>query len=648
MPAKAQDSGIVAVDQKKLSVLAVHVLKKLGYQIDHNSKEVHEIIAGLRLNEQQGRNWFRNNYKVLLKYQRGTTGCVVTVEVSEDAGGATSSECAKRAEEIIVALQADADRANQLETQREKSTAYGSARWGTEEDLRQSGYLVRKPPTNQLIVGKTSSGDFISVPERLTYSHALVVGRTGVGKTTGFFIPNIIERLGVNMIITEATPDYGPGEIFSLTSGWRQQAGHEVFYFNPAMMSSTRINPIDRVRKAPESKKASEAERLADLLISNAERPGTRTDPAFDRSEKALLVSLILYCAAGDEKYAHFGALRWLLLSGLRNISRRMKESPSRLARLEYEGWRRDQSEGFLYSVVAGLKTKLNPWMTDQIVALTEKTDFDFDVLKEKLWTFYISVPSRSRDSQLLGSLVVNFLLDLILDDAAKTKYRTAVMMDEFTNFGKIANIANFLSIVRKAKVGLVLGFQNYYQLETVYDFKEAKIIFDQPATQIFFQQKKFPDAKQLSEALGRITVEETNVDHSGRITEKVMGRELATPDELMRLQGQCLVLFDQVPPCKLQLFAPTAYELALQYAPPDRADHPITDFILNRGDLFDEDEPEEDGFGGKERSGRDGRNKKSKQPQRKKNRERDSGKPKDSERSNEGPAEKPVMDDIW
>src|SRR6185369_13575869 len=148
----------------------------------------------------------------------------------------------------------------------------------------------------------------------------------------------------------------------------------------------------------------------------------------------------------------------------------------------------------------------------------------------EKLFTFYIAVPNRSKDSQLIGSLMVNFLIDHILDQGAKMKHRTAIFLDEFTNFGKISNIADFLAIVRKARIGLVLAFQNYYQLERVYDRNEAKIIFDQPATQVFFQQKKFQEAKELSEALGRLTIEETTVSDSGRIMESVMGRALATP----------------------------------------------------------------------------------------------------------------------
>lgn len=584
MPARAEDSGIVQTAPKELPVLAVHVLERLGYRVNRHSKRVGEIIAGLQLQEQIGRDWFRSDYQIVLGFRKASDGCLVNIEVTERTGGATSAECEKRAEEIIIKLQTDATRAKQLAPEQEKSTVHGSARWGTEEDLRRVGYLTKKPPPTQLIIGKTAGGEYISVPERVSYAHALVVGRTGVGKTTGFFIPNIVERLGVNMIITEATPDYGPGELYTLTAGWRKNAGHEVLSFNPSVMSSTRINPIDRVRNAPQEYKAREAERLADLIITNGERQGTRTDPAFDRSEKHLLMSLILHCAATDPKYGHFGALRWLLLSGVKELQKVMRNSPSEVAQMEFEGWLRDTSEGFRFSVTAGLKTKLNPWLTDQMIALTETTDIDLKALNDKLFTFYIAVPNRSRDSQLIGSLMLNFLIDNILDQGPKMKYRTAIMLDEFTNFGKISNIADFLAIVRKARIGLTLAFQNYYQLERVYDRNEAKIIFDQPATQIFFQQKKYQEAKELSEALGRVTIEETTVSDTGRIMESVMGRQLATPDELMRLERHCIAFTNDTPALKLPVVAPDAYSMALAYPPPDLPDHEISEFIRRRG----------------------------------------------------------------
>lgn len=58
-------------------------------------------------------------------------------------------------------------------------------------------------------------------------------------------------------------------------------------------MSSTRINPVDRVKWAPQLEKAKEAEKLADLIIMNGSGEEGRIDPTWDRSEKQLLVSLI-------------------------------------------------------------------------------------------------------------------------------------------------------------------------------------------------------------------------------------------------------------------------------------------------------------------------------------------------------------------
>jgi type IV secretory pathway TraG/TraD family ATPase VirD4 len=347
-------------------------------------------------------------------------------------------------------------------------------------------------------------------------------------------------------------------------------------------------------------------------------------------------MALILHTAAAAPQYGHFGALRWLLLSGVKNVQQVIRRSPSEVAQLEFEGWLRDTSEGFRYSVTAGLKTKLNPWLTDQVVALTETTDIDLDDLKDNLWTFYLAVPNRSRDSQLLGSLMLNFLIDLVLDHGARMKYRTAIMLDEFTNFGKISNIADFLAIVRKARIGLVLGFQNYYQLERVYDRTEAKIIFDQPATQVFFQQKKYPEAKDLSEALGRVTVEETTVSDSGRIIESVQGRALATPDELMRLERQCIAFTNDTPALKLPIIPPDAYTLALQYTPPEAKEHEVREFIRKRGRMKRE-EPEGKG---------DGQNADQNREQEKQERKKRGTEKKRGKTSERGKA--PDMGDVW
>ncbi len=583
---KANDSGIVQTNAQDFPVLAVNVLDRLGYQVSRASKQLDQILAVERLDEQIGRDWRRHEYRVVVRWRSTSEGdMLVTIEIDEKKGAGTQSDCLKRCDQILLEMQNDAGRVVEAKRRREKSTIYGAARWGTIDDLRTAGYIQPKADPKRLIIGRTSDNKYIQVPELWTHAHALVCGRTGVGKSRGFFIPQLIERLGTSMVVTEATPGYEAGELYKLTSGWRKLAGHKIYCFNASDMTSHRINPIDRIRRAPEELKAQLAEKLADLVILNGEPSEARHEQTWIRSEKLLLVPLILHAAASAPEYGHFGALRWLLLKGPDRLARVLATSPSEVAQMEFEGWLRLSGEtDFRYGVFSGLITKLNPWMTDQMVALTETTDIELDDMKNELFTFYLAVPSRSRDSKLIGSLMVNFLLDHILETREQMKYPVTMLLDEFTNFGKISGIGDTLSIIRKNKVGLVLGFQNHFQLEQVYSRKEAQIIIDMPATQVYFKQKTFTEARELSEAIGRTTIEEATVSDNGRVQEMIQGRALITPDELIGLKNEVIVFAPDTSPLKLPFTSPTAYEQALAYDPPERPRHAVSEFIRRRG----------------------------------------------------------------
>ena len=586
MAVQISDSGIVQTNAKDFPILAVNVLDRLGYQVSRASKQLDQILATERLDEQIGQDWWRHEYRVVLRWRVANSGgMLVTIDMEERKGGASELECQRRCDRILLELQRDAERSEEAKLHKEKSTVHGAARWGTEQELKNNGYFQKKPDAKRLIIGRTPDNQYIQVPEFWTHAHAIECGRTGVGKSRGFFIPQLVERIATSMIVTEATPGYEAGELYKLTSGWRKMAGHQIYCFNPSDMTSNRINPIDRVRRAPEEEKANLAEKLADLVIMNGESTEQKGEQTWNRSEKLLLIPLILHAASGEPKYGHFGALRWLLLQGPDRLADILYRSPSDVAQMEFEGWMRLSGEtNFKYGVFSGLITKLNPWMTDQMVTLTETTDIDLDALKHELFTFYLAVPSRSRDSKLIGSLMVNFLLDHVLEIREQMKYPVTMLLDEFTNFGKISGIGDTLSIIRKNKIGLILGFQNYYQLEQVYSRREAQIIIDMPATQVYFKQKTFQEARDLSEAIGRTTVEEASVSDSGRVQEFIQGRHLITADELISLNKEVIVFTADTKPLKLALTEPTAYEQALSYDAPTREKHEVSEFIRKRG----------------------------------------------------------------
>ena len=84
------------------------------------------------------------------------------------------------------------------------------------------------------------------------------------------------------------------------------------------------------------------------------------------------------------------------------------------------------------------------------------------------------------------------------------------------------------------------------------------------PATQVYFKQKTFTEARELSEAIGRTTVEEATVNDNGRVHEMIQGRALITPDELIGLKNEVIIFAPDTNPLKLPLTSPTAYDQAL------------------------------------------------------------------------------------
>ena len=583
MTARFETKGIVPVKPNEMAELVTGTLERLGYQNIRYAKLRAEFTAADKGKQLIDTDHWYHNYRLRLSWKPASEGSLVTVKIEEKEGSGTAAECEQRADEIILALQDDSEQAKEVSEWYESTDIHGSAKWADEDDLLESNLITPIVDSKRLLLTPYSNNLFLQLPEHSTYQHAIVCGRTGVGKSTGFIIPNLIERTGISMIVTEATPgENEQGELYSLTSGFRAKAGQHIYSFNPSDLTSTRINPIDLVRISDEQSKNDAAEKLAALIITNAAGDSTRVDPTWDQSEKLLLTSLILHASSIDENFGHIGFIRWILLSGIKEVLKMVKNSPSQAAQSEFRGWLNNTSENFRFGVISGLLTKLNPWLSDNVVALTSTTDLSLELLSRQRFTFYLSVPSTRKSMQTVGSLVLNFLLDFLL--SRQLQEPLGMLLDEFTNFGYIPGMADRLSLVRKRKIGMVLGFQNYMQLEKVYGYKNAEIILDQPSCQVYFRQKNMNEAIRLSRAIGKTTVEERRTQYDGRIHEQIVGRDLITADELTRLdQDTVIILTGNTHPIKAKKFIPGTHQEACNYPPPERPKHEVSETIAMR-----------------------------------------------------------------
>jgi type IV secretion system protein VirD4 len=587
MPEAKETAVFLAITSQGFPVMATNTLKRQGCRIENINTQYRQITAS-DIETYPGRQRWELKYDILISWKtaskQGREGIEIDVSIADRRNTWAQSFCKKRLDSLVSGFLEDSKIAKEPP---ERSTLYGSARFATEEDLRKAGYIDNAVDPQRLLLapwGDPDGDDVISVPQAQTSWHALICGPTGAGKSSGFFIPNLIGRYGTSAIVTEATAGIEPAELYVKTAGWRAYHGNQIYVFNPTDMASTRINPIDAVVRAAPHERVAAADSLANLLIINTTPPeAQRADPIWDKTERQLLAIFIMHAVESDPELSHFGAIRRLLTTSEKKLEQMLFKSPSTYAAQEFTAFCEHSSENFRHGAFAGLLTRLNSWTSESIIRLTQTTDLDVEELKHELFTFYLSVPSRKGHLKPIASLVFNYLIDLALE--SYFDYPLSLILDEFTNFGYIPGIDEALSIIRRRELSCVLGIQDYKQLESVYKRDKASIIVSQLGTRIFFRPRQFHTAKEVSDGLGHQTITDEQLSDVGHIQVRQIGRPLLTPSELMELKNdQVLIMTPSTPPILCQRFTYETFPVPPGLPPPERREHPVlTEYIGGR-----------------------------------------------------------------
>jgi type IV secretion system protein VirD4 len=551
----------IDVPLDRIAELARTSLARYGWHIDLINEGLREITANLRRSERRSNISWNYEYHAVLTWKPGTSGATVKVSVEESQNEATKRDCESRCYQIIAGIVEKAQELKEMLATAEVATTYGSARWATAQDIESKGYKTSKIDSRQLLLGPGGNGSYIAVPAAETYAHCILQGATGTGKTSRFILPQAIERTDVCALITEATAGNEPPDVYHKSAGWRHKQGHEIYYFNPDDMTSVRINPVDQVTSVDK------AQHIANLIVENTSKKNSGGDQIWEVSERHLLTALLLY-AAGE--HGNLGMVRRLLRQGPNGIGLAVMNSVYVEAKDEYLAFFKNSTEGFRNGVTSGLMQRLNLWINPRIVALTETTDFEPSELMDKLFTFYLAVPAQKTHLKPLAALVFNYIMDIALD--SHMRHQMMLILDEFTNFGRIPGMADKLTLIRHRKIGAMFGIQDYIQLEKVYGKEDATLLANQPGTKIYLRPRDLSLAKKISESLGTKTVVDRKVSSSGQIVERELGRPLMNASEVMAMaDDKAIVLTPSVPPMLLDCFSWQDYTYATTMEPPVR-----------------------------------------------------------------------------
>lgn len=434
----------------------------------------------------------------------------------------------------------------------DEAGSHGSARWGTVSELQEKGHLVPPSKPAGFALGRVSEAP-AGLDARFRFTgHVTTVAPTGSGKGIGAVIPNLLDYPGSALVLDVK------GENAAVTARARRALGHAVYSIDPFAVNSepgAAFNVLDRLDVwSPDC--VSESAILADaLVIGEAKGDGAH----FEESAKNFLQGLMLYVASlEDQDTRNLGELRRLLtvdedefysvLGMMASDEMAAFGIPARAANTLMG--MADKERGSVLSTARRHTAFLDD---PRIAAALSKSDFDLSEIKAKAMTVYLVMPAnRIAPNARFLRLFISTVIASVTSSNEQPAHRVAFILDEFGQLGYMKQIEDAVSLLRGYGLAFWVFIQDLSQLKGTYPKWQT---FLANSAKTFFGTDDFNTAKYISDSLGKATIEfetENTGKNSGSgfsggggsmnrgsstgKSQQFAGRELLTPDEVMRL----------------------------------------------------------------------------------------------------------------
>ena len=453
---------------------------------------------------------------------------------------------------------------------------HGSARWANQHDIERAGLLPRPITVWQQLTGKkklVSDGVYVGawldkkgVTRYLRHNgaeHVLCYAPTRSGKGVGLVIPTLLSWEH-SAVITDLK-----GELWALTSGWRQKhAGNKVLRFEPAAVSGgVYWNALDEIRLTTEYE-VGDVQNLATLLV---DPDGKGLITHWQKTAQALLVGVILhvlYKAQQEGTDATLPAVDAILSNPDRDIAELWME----MVTYEHVNAKNhptvasaardmlDRPEEEAGSVLSTAKSYLALYRDPVVRRNVSKSEFrikDLMNFDQPVSLYIVTHPNDKARLRPLVRILINMIIRLLADKMefingqpkVHYQHRLLMMLDEFPSLGKLEILQEALAFIAGYGIKCYLICQDINQLKS----REAGYGHDESITSNCHVQSAFPPnrietAEHLSKLTGQTTVAKEQITTSGRRTSALLGqvsrtiqevqRPLLTTDECLRMLG--------------------------------------------------------------------------------------------------------------
>jgi type IV secretory pathway TraG/TraD family ATPase VirD4 len=391
-------------------------------------------------------------------------------------------------------------------------------------------------------------------------NNVLIVGGAGTGKSRFVMKPNILQ-MNASYIITDPS-----GEMILSVGQTLKDHGYKIKIFNISDMGhSNTYNPLNYIRDEAGVKM------LIECLISNTTKGDGGGDNQFFVDAEQLLYSacifyLIDFC--NDDSKKNFANIMNMINASSVNEQNANEKSPldklfdkcpqDSLAWKYYKAFKQAAGKT-LKSIIISCVTRLQPFMTPQVVNLTSSDEMELNKLGDEKTALFIITPQADRTYAFLASMLYSQMFETLYHIGEQQKASgeseqlhipVRCLMDEFANIGEVPEFPSKLSTMRKYNISATVVLQDIAQIEAMYK-DNWKTLVGNCSSIVFLGTQEPNTLKYFSEMLGKKTIrtKSTGVSSGKGGSSKnfqQVGREVMTQEELARMPSDECIVFTQ------------------------------------------------------------------------------------------------------
>ena len=454
---------------------------------------------------------------------------------------------------------------------------YGSARWGTEKDIRPYSDPEFE---NNIILTETESLTMSSRPKNPKYArnkNILVIGGSGSGKTRFFVKPNIMQMhssyvitdpkgtvlLEVGSMLAKGSPMTDEnGKIVRDKEGKVIYEPYKIKVLNTInFKKSMHYNPFVYIRSEKDILK------LVTTIIANTKGEGQQSGEDFwVKAEKLYYCALIGYIwYEGREEEKNFNTLLEMInVSEAREDDENFKnpvdlmfdeleqKDPNHFAVRQYKKYKLAAGKT-AKSILISCGARLAPFDIAELRELMSYDELELDLVGDRKTALFVIISDTDDTFNFIVSIMYTQLFNLLCDRAddvygGRLPIHVRCLLDEFANIGQIPKFEKLIATIRSREISASIILQSKSQLKAIYK-DNADTIEGNCDTTLFLGGKEKTTLKEIAEILGKETIDLYNTSdtrgsqRSYGMNYQKIGKELMSQDEIAVMDGGKCIL---------------------------------------------------------------------------------------------------------